>query len=255
MSVTFPFFEMTEAFHVGTMDAHRRGVSYATSYEGRLLSISNCPNAWRQIAHLDGDQTFALAIADKLLLDIHGIKEAARLAIADWSESLGLAERAIVFRGWEWDADEKEWRYSDYSTADEAEGEVRFFLDLDDGEPIPTNRLPKGKASLIEPVEVLSLTKAGKLRSGWIDEGDAADIVAAFYAEDVLALQDDRVVGVWWNDRYSPQSLSAPRGGIFPSALPRIEVIPNVGWVPDGGKLRRKVSIEFDRRPAQSPAI
>jgi hypothetical protein len=252
MSVPFSFFEMDQAFHVGTMDETRRGANYTTSYEGRLLSISNCPNAWRQIAHLDGDRTFALATGGKLLLDLHGLDDTAMSLIASWSESVGLAERTEVFRGWEWDADDGGWRFSEYGTREEAESELRFFLDLADGDPLPTKKLPKGKTSLVEPVDVISLTRHGQDRSGWEAAGDASDIVAAFYAEDVLANLDDRVIGVWWNERYAPQSLSAPRGGLFASALPKIEVTPVRSQVKDGGKLRSRMTLEFSA-PACTP--
>jgi hypothetical protein len=54
-------------------------------------------------------------------------------------------------------------------------------------------------------------------RSGWRGRAPlvlAEDFALLAYAEDVIGLD-----GLWWQDRYSPRRLSAPRGVIFSSRL------------------------------------
>jgi hypothetical protein len=40
------------------------------------------------------------------------------------------------------------------------------------------------------------------------------------------------LMGIWWNEDFDPQSLSCPRGGIFPERLDRFGILDPAGNAP-----------------------
>lgn len=247
MCISIPLRPITQVYHVGSLDPRRRGEQYRTSQEGIGLSVSQCPRAWARIASL-GEEVFELSLdatgsRPAYYVDIHGVGQAAIREMVDWAVESGFVEDSGAWRGWDWDADEEQWRYSNYGSREEAEEEVLFCFDeenLDDIE-LP-KRLPRGAKGLVEQVALLRLTEHGLERTGGFGADiDATEFAVSIFAEDVLGQLDRDIVGVWWNDRLDPERLSAPRGVIFLAHLERFSKRA-VSWqdIPNSASRRAK---------------
>jgi hypothetical protein len=95
--------------------------------------------------------------------------------------------------------------------------------------------LPGGR--LIEPLEIWSLTPRGAERAlGHGANGEATDMAAMFWSEDVPRTVIPDVVGGWWNDDYMPGRGEgwAPCGAVLPGCV-REFTSRGVSWsdVPD----------------------
>lgn len=194
-------------FHVGSMTkpARRR-----ISYEGSALSVSLCPEAWSRIARLGGP-VHEIDSAGQAFLAFHDMDADALTAIVDWAEAGGLAERTSVWKAWRWDDEVEAWSFMICPSQAAALAEVVDDDDLD---------LPPGASALAEAMDIVRLTEAGALRAdGYGRDCDATDIAVLFWIEDVLREQMPDVIGLWWDERFDPDALSAPRGAIVPSAM------------------------------------
>lgn len=99
-----------------------------------------------------------------------------------------------------------------FTDRQEADDHIEFYSDeYDDTDPhrARVEEIPGGGIRAMP-----TLFSRCKQTSGEILDDVALDLIASVYAEDVL-----RIDGVWWNDTYDPQLLSAPRGVIVPSMV------------------------------------
>lgn len=210
-----PVLELPEVWHVGTLRAADRGRLHSTSLEGAGLSVSLCPEAWQAIARLGGSPIHRMAREGSVFLDILGLDEPVQEEIRSWSIAEGLAEACPRFVAWNFDDEDDCWRGTEHATADEALDELMG----DEPDDFDGDRPPPG-GSRIQITSSLLLTAAGSKRSmAYSREVDGFDIVAMFWAEDVLAGTCPDLVGVWWQKRFDPGALSAPRGALFPDRL------------------------------------
>lgn len=182
-------------YHVGGMnpDDKRHG-----SYEGAGLSVSLHPGAWRRIARgiVSGD-VWRLECADFRFLDAHGLSRAVRAGILVWAVREGLAEEVPLWRLSRYDDEMECGVHCDFASIDEAREE----RDGDSG------RIRKRDGHRSTP-----RLDAATLQSR--PSNDVLNLVLPIWAHAVHGLD-----GVWWADRLSPETLSAPRGVIRPEAV------------------------------------
>ena len=183
-----------------------------------MLSVSLCPNAWVSIAKLGGNKVWSMEKEGALFLDVlalYGKKNTSlRRDIEEWGVSAGLAEKKTMWRSWCDDESglPEDRRFmlcsSEESACEEAYVESSGDL-FDDGKPI------------IEKTEILELSEKGASRASLkrFANKDGFDLVAGFWAEDILRGAGLDVQGVYWRETFAPEMLSAHRGGVFPSLV------------------------------------
>lgn len=223
-----PVLRLPAVYHLGSLDRARRGEQYKTSQEGSGLSVSLCPRAWSEIARL-GDDLLQLHRAHAAFIDLGSVDATTKSMIVAWAVHEGIIEDASQWRGWDFDAENEEWRYSLYGTLEEASSEVRFSFDVDDDTALETiplpRRLPREAGSLVERVQIKQLTEFGLTRTDGYGAGmDATDFAIMAYGADVVSREHPDVVGVWWKERLDTARLSAPRGAIFADRVQEFSV-------------------------------
>lgn len=213
--------EINSVYHVGTMKPENLGLNSGSgSLEGRCLSVSQCPHAWTQIAKLGGNDLFELSKTGGRFLDVISVLNDPKLhtEITNWAISNGYAKRTTAFRVWTDDDESGEWSYFTVGTRKEAIHEININ---DDPSFNPDVDGPGG-GPRIEPIDIVAGTE--KL---WIESGaklpaaqDASDlIILVFAAKEGKPRFGVDLDGVWWNENFDPDRLSAPRGGIFPERI------------------------------------
>lgn len=227
-----PVLNLPVVYHVGTLDPGRRGQQWAGSYEGAGLSVSLCPEAWEQIARLGGSPWHACVRHDALYLDLMAMDDALLAEIQVWARDAGLIEQRAMWKSWYWDEERENWSYLLSETREDAICQLQGVQEPDEDPEAFLDRmneeeegnLPSGASSLVEDLFVYVLSEQGMRRAGqrFGQDQDATDMAIMFWAEDVLRAIMPEVVGVWWNERYDPNTLSAPRGAILPSCLESI---------------------------------
>lgn len=207
-SKNIPVIRTKKVFHIGSLKVEDKASVFTSSLEGHCLSVSLCPVAWRSIAKIGGYPLWKMEAPDAVFLDIHKVAENKNLrqAIESWGSAKGYSETKTLWKSWSVD-EEGEWRYMICATESEARGEAEGLDEGPDGRPV------------VEPTAVLVGTAAlcQRIFTSRLDDSDAFDFVAMVWAEDTIPDLD----GVWWQETYAPECLSAPRGGIFPSRLAR----------------------------------
>lgn len=204
-SLTFPALRAARVWHFGTLCEADKAGRFGQSLEGHCLSVSQTPNAWRQIAKLGGMPLHALeAPADRgLFVDAH--------AVMDDPALLDAVRLAAVSRGL---LTEKEaWLASRFD--DEMDTRVSLVCHSRDA---ALAELEDDDEASVARVTVFQMTQTLQRVLGWsgaLSLGDHTDLA-------LLALIDDdcpHLDGLWWKDLLDPDSYSAPRGGILPSRL------------------------------------
>lgn len=189
----------------------RGGSPASTSFEGVGLSVSVHPDAWSSIARL-GTTVFSLERTDGEVgrFALHG--KAASSAAARWSLEEGWAALATA---WE------------VSYCDDESGDRRSFICTSADDAAAEADGLEGQEPEIAEVE--TLTASARMEARWHSYFAGADRsmpLSPYLVETevvnlwVAAVRPD-LDGVWWNDRFDPASLSAPRGVILPHAAPR----------------------------------
>jgi hypothetical protein len=196
-------FSPAHVYHVGTLDIADRRQS-AWDQEGDCLSVSEHPDAWRQIARLGGAGTWVgtpkgarhARFLEALELDDDQFEHIRR-----WATEQGLIRHEV-----RWIASIED---------DEAECTRELVCDsyeqaldeaFDDPQAVREQTVMVGQ----EPLRAWS-PHAQELAGG--RHSMVGDLVVVAYAD--MAGYD----GVWWHEELDPVVLSAPRGGITPSAL------------------------------------
>lgn len=200
-----PVILIEKVFHIGTLDPAFRGRnSGGTGPEGHCLSVSHCPHAWRFIARLGGNPLWELTRPGARFVDLTALVEHGMVpSVIEWARSEKLVREARLWRAWIRDDDTGEWRFVLCRTEDDALEESGYG-DGPDGRP--------GAEEVAVPVgtwKMAHLTGA-KMRP----DGDATG-----YALLAFAMQVPDVDGAWWRDPYDLDTLSAPKGAIFPDRV------------------------------------
>ncbi|TXH38911.1 MAG: hypothetical protein E6Q98_01565 [Rhodospirillaceae bacterium] len=188
------------------------------------MSVSLCPHAWQQIVKLGGHDLHELVSPEAHFLDIHEVQNDTDLlaVIVDWAVSEKFAKRQQLWRAWRYDLETEEWRCSDFDTQEEANKDAVFSSDeWEEGLTVDKLHGPDG-GPIVELVSAVigsrALAKLTGMRSRGPKDGDATDaVIMAWAMEQLPSLSAVPVHGLWWNEKYDPDTYSAPRGGIIPS--------------------------------------
>lgn len=197
-----PTKRFTRLWHVGSLQIADKGMQ-GPSQEGSGLSVSIHPEDWTSIARLGGYPTWDVRRKLNHFLHFHKLTKAQRKALQDW----GIAKGYLVLKS-QW-----ELRYYDselddecsclFDTKAEARAETPDWLEESEPAKITEVMRPCPTPAMAERLQM-------NLRFC-----DAMDMTATFWVED-----ETQMDGVWWNDVYAPETLSAPRGVIVRRALP-----------------------------------
>jgi hypothetical protein len=212
-----PIIELGRVYHVGSLEPALRGSLHRSSQEGPCLSVSLCPDAWTGIARLGGSDLFALERDGGVFLDVHAAMADASLreTIVRWAEAEGLIAFRERWKAWSFDDETEEWTYFTLDSRADAEAEVDEFATGPDG----------GPAIELSMGYVATEELGRRLGCGRFDDAFTLDFATMAWARDAAPILTGRTFdGVWFREEYAPERLSAPRGGIFPDALP--------GWTP-----------------------
>ena len=196
-----PVVAIPEQYHVGDL----QGGGSKRSHEGGGVSVSACPESWREIARLGDAPVWLLRRPEGslgLFLDVHAAQGSPVGDCLDEAAiAAGLLRRSRLYQVTTTDEEGDEW-VSQYRSRREA----RDNLDEDIS--------PKD----IEVIDGLVPTKALVKAIGW----ESPLLNARVHAWRVLIdrYQPD-LDGLWWGDVFDPDGLSAPRAVILPSRLDR----------------------------------
>ena len=201
--------ELEGLFHVGTLDIAKKSNQ---SLEWNGLSVSNCPDAWRRICGCSGTLWQLIPKEDSCFLLFHELDDFDHMRIEDWACEAGWFERDMTYRVSYWDEEYEEERFFLFASEERemAYGEYQFKLE-EGCDGVEIEECPYGlRATRL--LEDASMVK--------IDVSMFGDIAVMLYAEEVLDAD-----GLWWDDRFDPYALSAPRGVIFNSRIGRFEAL------------------------------
>lgn len=210
-------------YHVGTLNKDDR--VRAESQEGHLLSVSEHPDEWEEIAECGGDR-WEMTREGAVWLDAVALTDEEEAEISDWAVREGYAQETPLWRAWRFDTEAERWEYFLTPSEEMALSEVDEH-DLENGKP------PSADGKLVDPVTRLTLTERGLAAVGRMPEAaHALDAVIILWADTVLKPQNDDLMGVWWHEDYAPEILSCPRGGVFPDRLCEFEIESDLGMPP-----------------------
>ena len=197
-SANFPTISVDDLYHVGTMDASKKG---DFSFEGNGLSVSTHPDAWKRIARgqVSGD-TYTATKPGNAFLDAHNLTKKHEQDITQWAIQKGLLDQQeTVTVSWYDDEMDDTLNITFNSMADakaEYGDELEDYdVDVNKGGIVPTAKLQK---------------TTGQSR---IDATGVLDYILPLYAEQL------DLDGVWWGDELDVHRYSAPRGVIVPSKV------------------------------------
>ena len=200
--------DIGDIYHVGTMDINLKS---SQSHEWNGLSISNCPQAWKEISGCYGT-TWKLVPneIEASFLSFYDLDENDISMIKNWSLESGYFASSIEYRVYWYDEEyeEEHWFVFEESEKQEALDEYECRI-AEEYEGVRFEEYSDG----LTPTEQLmnmSLTD--------VPVALYTDIAVMLYAEEVLECD-----GVWWEERFDPLGLSAPRGVIFNSHLSRFK--------------------------------
>lgn len=199
---------LNAVFHVGTLNSAHRGTVYKQSHEGHCLSVSTCPEAWRQIARLGDAPVWQLSSPGGLFIEALSAREdsAFNTGLVLWGMEAGLVEVKTLWSAWREDAETGDWQYTLHASREEALQEV------DD----PMEMTPFGHPCVHLKLMTLALPALAERVCVNLKHRDAWDFLLMAWAE-----QCTQVDGIWWDEVLDVASLSAPRGALFPSRLER----------------------------------
>jgi hypothetical protein len=217
-------FKAGDLFHVGTFDPADKGTG---SHEGGGLSVSMHPDAWRGIARLSGGD-WAVWREGHAFLDFHALTKAQRKAVLAWAAAEGLVREETRWRTEVWDDEWERTLVTTFATREQAVAELGWEEDAETGNLLDEAGEPLSAAAAraLKEVRAWVPTEAlcREMRAGGGDHATfALDWAAVAYAERVLGVD-----GVWWEDEFDEERLSAPRGVIVPSMVAGWKKVPLV---------------------------
>lgn len=197
-----PTKRFTQLWHVGSLQVADKG-QQGPSQEGSGLSVSLHPNDWASIARLGGNPIWDVRRLLNRFLNFHKLSLAQHKALQAWGIGKGYL---VLKQQWELkyhDSEADEDCICLFDTEEEAHREIPDWLG--DSEPATVREVTRPCATPFMAERLGFDTRFC----------DAMEMTATFWVEDETDLD-----GVWWQDTYAPESLSAPRGVIVRRALP-----------------------------------
>lgn len=204
-----PVIIATKLWHLGTLDKSQKGIRGA-SYEGNLLSASACPEAWMRICKLGGSQAHELNKHAFLLdmLEITDPKTAKGCELRDRFIKEALADGSIqqrtVFRASFFDDEYDELMYTIHETREEAIQEYDEDVDIEE------------VSKYFSSPDIIALHSKA--------EGDDCGLDFAIIE---WAKKYD-LDGVYWSQRLAPETLSAPRAGLFDRTIKSFKAVSSI---------------------------
>lgn len=227
--MNFPSTTIETVWHVGTLELSDR--TNQESLEGELLSVSQHPEEWENIARCSG-QTWEMHREGAQWLDALALSDAEIVEIETWAIQQGFAIRGDVWRVWHFDGESDDWSYFEFNNEDDALDELD--PDIDDDE------IPSESGKQIDKLSGLLLTPSGQEKVGrWHSNTQALDPMIILWADIVLKSDNPDLMGVWWYEDDNPLSLSCPRGGAFPDRLGEFKIHDELGREPPKSFLER----------------
>lgn len=214
--MTLPTLMFDRLWHIGTLDPAAKGLG---SLEGPCFSVSPCPSAWREISDgmVSGECYSADTSAIKFL-DAHRLDQAMKDVILAWGVQQELAEAVDIWTVSYYDDEAEHHVYIHLDSKESAAAEASEILDLDEEDPCYKEMLSSAIAFSSGHKGTLLLQEKAFQNLPAIGSENVLDILLPLWVEDQTDL-----AGVWWEDDFSPETYSAPRGGILPSRLSVLE--------------------------------
>lgn len=190
-----------DLYHVGSMDISKRKNN---SYEGRGLSISTAPDAWRSInrGNTTGD-TYQLIKPNNSFIDMHKISKKQFKKLYAWGIDNGYLKNTTVYTYTYYDDE------MDQDLSHEFVSYEKLLKELDIDEDEYTEKLEYGEIEVNNDGVVI--TDKFKTTTG----SDHLDLIVSIYAQENKLDID----GLYWRDKLDIRKYSAPRGVIFDDKL------------------------------------
>ena len=198
----------TAVWHIGELEpllSKRTGLS--GSHEGPGISVSECPDDWRQIARLGGSlwQLSRTDGEDGKFIDFHELTPAQRSEYTATALRKRLIKECTMWQVFQGGDEHGEARES-FKSREEAERELTYC----------------GGNIIEEYIDYQAMTELDAWWQQYFTRSfDECHSAAGPGQLAILKLMMDEGHhdGVWWYDNYDPLGLSAPRGVIFPTRL------------------------------------
>ena len=176
-----------------------RGKPWPTdSQEGCLLSCSNCAEDWSRIARLGAGVEWTILKNKPIrLLDFHNLSKKTRKEWLAAAASAELIYPTIQYKVSSTD-EEGEEVYSLYGS------EKTALAECNDHE---------------RPTKINGWVASKKLAAFWNGKRKIEPIFVETAALVFWAFKTCKLDGIWWNDIFDPEQLSAPRIGIHPKRI------------------------------------
>ena len=201
--------ELAPIQHVGTLDIARKSNS---SLEWNGLSVSNCPEAWRQICGCTGETWTPVPKVEATFLDRYALDADDLVEIREWAVNAGYFEYEKQYKVSWYDEEWEDTRYFLFAEDEEKEALTEYEFKLDDEYEGVAFEIIEGMLKPTDALFAMSLVK--------VDVSMADDIAIMLYAEHQLGCD-----GVWFDEIYDPYALSAPRGVIFNSRIDDFDAV------------------------------
>lgn len=236
--MTTPFTKIDTVWHVGTLEIADR--TDRRSLEGNMLSVSEFPDVWAEIARC-GNATWVLSREDALWLDALALTRDQDAEIVAWAVEHGFAIEAPIWRVWHFDGEADDWAYFEFDNEEDARKE------LDDPEDLEGYDIPSESGGQLDRLDGVVLTDAGMEAVGrWAAKTHAQDALVMIWADRVLKPEHPDLMGVWWYEDDNPLGLSCPRGGAFTDRLGEFIIINESGEEPPESFIRAHAAAEED---------
>lgn len=196
-------FHIPTVWHVGNFDNKQQD---KLSYEGDLLSVSECPDVWQRIARLSGN-TYAMSNPDALFIDAISMWRNPKIKkhVMDWGEENSFLSQKEVYSVTLYDDMEDSTSIEVFESYEEA------FANYED-------------ESIIEGPETrlyLTDTFAQRIGLSNLSNGFEYDMDRLFieWAKEHILPRYRQICGIWWDEILDEAGYSAPRGGVFQERL------------------------------------
>jgi hypothetical protein len=190
-------------YHIGTMNPADKLKNFLASHEGHGLSVSQYPDAWREIARLGGHPLWRLTRPGNVFFDYHQLEADGIGEIEEWGLANGWIRQKQVWVGEYYDDEAEGTRVIYESTKKKLKEELESIADPDDE-----------TVSMEKRVVPTTTAQLNAYHGFEVDDMSVPHLLAVAYVEHVLNLD-----GVFWDDILDPVGLSAPRAVILPERL------------------------------------
>ena len=204
--------------HIEHLDRPRTQWMY--SYEGWGLSVSEDPEAWREIIQRlePDDPVWVLYRRDGhpgQFVDLTDPKSSHRTHLSRIAIEKGLLKPTLRYVGWVYDDENFTYLSQDFSSKQEMCSWLKEELRAVEEVGAPKNREDVLQLPYVEIVHDYEPTTAFRKQWKELTGSNSADrdMTLLFLLE-----RTNRFDGAWWNDAYRPY-LTAPRGVVFQNKL------------------------------------